>query len=162
MPRHRIFATSFASIYPHYVAKAERKDHSKAEVDQVICWLTGYDDAGLDQVIADEVDLETFFAQAPAMNPNASLITGVICGIRVRGDRGPADAEDPLHGQAGRRGGAGQEDDLDPARQHGRRLNGRGSPRGVPAPQIRTAGSGHAPTGLSRRRRRWRGSVQAR
>src|SRR6478672_4660617 len=90
MPGHRIFATSFASIYPHYVAKAERKDHSKEEVDQVICWLTGYDDAGLEHVIAEDVDLETFFAAAPAMNPNASLVTGVICGMRVE------EIDDPL------------------------------------------------------------------
>ena len=90
MARHRIFGTSFASIYPHYVAKAERKGHTRGEVDQVITWLTGYDEAGLEQVIEDEVDLETFFAQAPAMNPNASLITGKICGIRVE------DIEDPL------------------------------------------------------------------
>ena len=90
MPGHRIFATSFASIYPHYVAKAERKDHSKEEVNQVICWLTGYDDAGLERVIVDDVDLETFFAQAPEMNPNASLITGLICGMRVE------EIDDPL------------------------------------------------------------------
>ena len=90
MPRHRIFATSFASIYPHYVTKAERKSRSKDEVDQVISWLTGYDAAGLERVIADEVDLETFFAKAPAMNPNAALITGVICGHRVE------DIQDPL------------------------------------------------------------------
>jgi hypothetical protein len=83
MPAHRIFATSFASIYPHYVTKAERKNRSKDEVDQVICWLTGYDAAGLDTAIAEGVDLETFFAQAPGINPNASLITGVICGHRV-------------------------------------------------------------------------------
>lgn len=90
MSRHRIFSMSFASIYPHYVAKAERKNHSKEEVDEVISWLTGYDAAGLQQVIEDEADLETFFAQAPAMNPNASLITGVICGHRVE------EIEDPL------------------------------------------------------------------
>ena len=90
MAGHRIFTTSFASIYPHYVAKAERKGHSKAEVDRVISWLTGYDEAGLERVLADEVTLETFFAQAPAMNPNATLITGVICGHRVE------DIEDPL------------------------------------------------------------------
>jgi len=83
MTEHRIFGTPFASIYPHYVAKAERKEHSRAEVDQVICWLTGYDDAQLQRVIDDEVDLKTFFADAPAFNPNAALITGVICGIRV-------------------------------------------------------------------------------
>ncbi len=90
MAGHRIFATPFASIYPHYVSKVERKGHDKDEVDQVIEWLTGYDDAGLERVLADEVDLETFFAQAPAMNPNASLITGVICGHRVE------DIDDPL------------------------------------------------------------------
>ena len=90
MPRHRIFDMSFASIYPHYVAKAVRKNHTKEEVDRVICWLTGYDAEGLDRVIADEVDLDTFFADAPAMNPNASLITGTICGHRVQ------EIEDPL------------------------------------------------------------------
>ena len=90
MVGHRIFATSFASIYPHYVHKAEKKNRSREDVDQVICWLTGYDAAGLERSIADEVDLETFFAEAPAMNPNASLITGVICGHRVE------EIEDPL------------------------------------------------------------------
>ncbi|WP_377638981.1 DUF2200 domain-containing protein [Oryzobacter terrae] len=90
MPGHRIFATPFASIYPHYVAKAERKGHTKGEVDEVISWLTGYDDVGLERVLAEQVDLETFFAQAPAMNPNASLITGRICGIRVE------EIDDPL------------------------------------------------------------------
>ena len=90
MPRHRIFDMSFASIYPHYVAKAVRKNHTKEEVDRVICWLTGYDAEGLDLVIADEVDLDTFFADAPAMNPNASLIAGTICGHRVQ------EIEDPL------------------------------------------------------------------
>lgn len=87
---HRIFAVSFASIYPLYVTKAERKGRTKAEVDEVIFWLTGYDAAGLERVLADEVDLETFFEQAPAMNPNAALITGVICGHRVE------DIDDPL------------------------------------------------------------------
>jgi hypothetical protein len=87
---HRIFATSFASIYPHYVRKAERKNRTKEEVDQVISWLTGYDTAGLDGAIADEVDLETFFAKAPEINPQAPLITGVICGYRVE------EIEDPL------------------------------------------------------------------
>ncbi len=90
MAGHRIFTTSFASIYPHYVAKAERKNHTKDEVDQVISWLTGYDQAGLEKVLADETDLQTFFAQAPALNPNASLITGVICGLRVE------EIDDPL------------------------------------------------------------------
>ena len=87
---HRIFAVSFASIYPLYVTKAERKGRTRAEVDEVISWLTGYDAAGLERVLADEVDLETFFEQAPAMNPNAALITGVICGHRVD------DIDDPL------------------------------------------------------------------
>ena len=66
MARHRIFSTSFASIYPHYVTKAERKSRTRDEVDQVICWLTGYDDVGLQRVLADQVDVETFFSEAPA------------------------------------------------------------------------------------------------
>ena len=90
MGGHRIFGTSFASIYPLYVTKVERKNRDKAEVDQVICWLTGYDAEGLAKTIASGVDLETFFAQAPDLNPNASLITGVICGVRVE------EIEDPL------------------------------------------------------------------
>ncbi|WP_448630821.1 DUF2200 domain-containing protein [Cellulomonas soli] len=90
MAGHRIFTTSFASIYPLYVQKAERKSRTQDEVDRVITWLTGYDDAGLRAAIADGVDLETFFAQAPELNPNASLITGVICGYRVE------EIEDPL------------------------------------------------------------------
>ncbi|WP_285025216.1 DUF2200 domain-containing protein [Plantibacter sp. ME-Dv--P-122b] len=90
MAGHRIFTTSFASVYPLYVAKAQRKGHTKAEVDQVITWLTGYDDAAIERVLADGTDFETFFAEAPAMHPNASLITGLICGIRVE------EVEDPL------------------------------------------------------------------
>lgn len=90
MAGHRIFSTSFASIYPLYVTKVERKGHTREEVDTVIRWLTGYDDAGLAEVVADGSDMETFFAQAPRMNPDASLITGVICGLRVE------DVEDPL------------------------------------------------------------------
>lgn len=80
---HRVYRTSFASVYPHYVAKAEKKGRTKAEVDRIICWLTGYDQAGLEQQIADKTDFETFFAEAPAMNPARDRITGVICGIRV-------------------------------------------------------------------------------
>ncbi len=87
---HRIFRTSFASIYPHYVAKVERKGRTRDELDQVIGWLTGYDAAGLQRVLDDEIDLEAFYVEAPAFNPNASLITGVICGYRVE------DIEDPL------------------------------------------------------------------
>ena len=90
MAGHRIFTTSFASVYPLYVAKAERKGHTKDEVDQVITWLTGYDDAAIERVLADGTDFEAFFAEAPAMHPNASLITGLICGIRVE------EIEDPL------------------------------------------------------------------
>ncbi|GAB3165056.1 DUF2200 domain-containing protein [Myceligenerans halotolerans] len=90
MAGHRIFGVSFASIYPHYVTKVEGKGHSKDELDQVISWLTGYDAVGLEKAIATEVDLRTFFAEAPAMNPNAALIKGVICGIRVE------EIDDPL------------------------------------------------------------------
>jgi hypothetical protein len=87
---HRIFGLSFARVYPLYVEKAERKDRSRDEVDAVIRWLTGYDDAGLERAIDDGVDLRTFFADAPEMNPHASQITGVICGMRVE------EIEDPL------------------------------------------------------------------
>lgn len=90
MAQHRLFATSFAVIYPLYLAKVERKGHSKQELDRVIHWLTGYDESGLESAIADEIDMETFFAKAPRMNPRASLITGMICGYRVE------DIEDPL------------------------------------------------------------------
>ena len=86
----RIFGMSFARIHPLYVQKAERKGRSEDEVDAVIRWLTGYDEAGLERAIDTGVDLRTFFAQAPAMNPNASSITGVICGVRVE------EIEDPL------------------------------------------------------------------
>ena len=90
MPKHRIFATAFAKVYPLYVQKAERKNRSKEEVDRIIRWLTGYEQAELQQQIEQENDLETFFAQAPAMHPNSSLIKGVVCGVRVE------EIEDPL------------------------------------------------------------------
>ncbi len=90
MPRHRVFAMKFATVYPLYVAKAERKNRTRDEVDQIICWLTGYDQAGLRRQIEQENDLETFFAQAPAIHPNSSLIKGVVCGVRVE------EIEDPL------------------------------------------------------------------
>jgi hypothetical protein len=80
---HRIYTTSFASVYPHYVAKAERKGRTKAEVDQILRWLTGYSQEDLDVVLADERDFATFFAEAPRMNPSRNLITGVVCGVRV-------------------------------------------------------------------------------
>ncbi|NUU07820.1 DUF2200 domain-containing protein [Leifsonia sp. C5G2] len=90
MPMERLFRMSFASIHPLYVAKVERKGRSADDVDTVICWLTGYDRDGLRAAIDDGRDLETFFAEAPRMNPDASLITGVICGVRVE------EIEDPL------------------------------------------------------------------
>jgi hypothetical protein len=86
---HRIFTTSFASVYPLYVAKVERKGRTKAEVDEVIEWLTGFDEAALQKHLADGTTFEEFFADA-RLNPNASLITGVVCGVRVQ------EVEDPL------------------------------------------------------------------
>lgn len=83
MKKHRIFTTSFASVYPHYVTKAEKKGRTKAEVDEIICWLTGYDQQALQKQIDEKIDFETFFEQAPQLNPNVSKITGVICGYRV-------------------------------------------------------------------------------
>lgn len=90
MNHHRVFKMAFAKIYPLYIQKAERKNRTKEEVDQIICWLTGYSPAGLQEQIELENDFETFFAQAPALHPNVSLIKGVVCGIRVE------DIEDPL------------------------------------------------------------------
>ena len=83
MSGHRILTTSFASVYPLYVQKAERKGRTKAEVDAVIRWLTGYDQAGLERQIEAKRDFETFFAEAPQLHPHASLIKGVVCGVRV-------------------------------------------------------------------------------
>jgi uncharacterized protein YdhG (YjbR/CyaY superfamily) len=83
MAGHRIFRTPFAAVYPMYVQKVERKGRTKEEVDRVICWLTGYDQAGLLHQIEHKTDFATFFAQAPAMNPNSSNIKGVVCGVRV-------------------------------------------------------------------------------
>jgi hypothetical protein len=90
MPNHRVFAMKFAKVYPLYVQKAERKNRTKEEVDQIICWLTGYNQAGLQRQIEQESDLETFFAQAPDIHPNSALIKGVVCGVRVE------EIEDPL------------------------------------------------------------------
>ncbi len=83
MTAHRIYSTSFASVYPLYVAKAERKGRTRAEVDEIILWLTGYSREGLDAALADRRDFEAFFAQAPRMNPARELITGVVCGVRI-------------------------------------------------------------------------------
>lgn len=83
MPNQRIFAMKFAEVYPLYVKKAERKNRTQAEVDQVICWLTGYTLAGLRQQITQGNNFEAFFAQAPALNPKRTQIKGVVCGVRV-------------------------------------------------------------------------------
>lgn len=88
--KHRIYTTPVASVYVHYVAKAERKGRTKDEVDEILRWLTGYDQQALEAHLADQTDFETFFAQAPALNPNRELITGVVCGVRVE------EVEDPL------------------------------------------------------------------
>ena len=90
MPKNRIFAMKFANVYPLYVQKAERKNRTKEEVDQIICWLTGYDQAGLQQQIEKENDLEAFFAQSPCIHPKSVLIQGTVCGVRVE------EIEDPL------------------------------------------------------------------
>ena len=90
MKTDRIFAMSFASVYPLYVQKAEKKGRTKQEVDEVICWLTGYGRKALAEQIARESDFETFFAEAPGIHPNASRITGTICGVRI------AEIEHPL------------------------------------------------------------------
>ncbi|HEX6396040.1 MAG TPA: DUF2200 domain-containing protein [Steroidobacteraceae bacterium] len=89
-PKHRLFAMKFSKVYPLYVQKAKRKGRTQAEVDQIICWLTGYTRAKLGQQVDSDVDIETFFAKAPVFNPDSSLIKGVVCGVRVE------DVEDPL------------------------------------------------------------------
>ena len=81
--KHRIFTTSVASVYPHYVAKAQKKGRTQAEVDEIICWLTGYSAAALQAQLDAGTDFETFFARAPAMNPARAAITGSVCGVRV-------------------------------------------------------------------------------
>ena len=83
MKTHRIFKTSFASVYPHYVQKAEKKGRERKEVDEVICWLTGYSSQALAMHIKRNTDFETFFNEAPTLHPNASKITGVVCGVRI-------------------------------------------------------------------------------
>jgi hypothetical protein len=87
---HRIYSTSFASVYPLYVAKAERKGRTKAEVDEIIRWLTGYSQQGLEAVLANGTDFETFFAEAPQLHPARVEIKGVICGVRIE------EIEEPL------------------------------------------------------------------
>lgn len=83
MTKHRIYSIGIASVYPHYIVKAEKKGRTKAEVDEILCWLTGHSQETLDDQLAKNTKLEDFFTQAPRLNPARSLITGVICGIRV-------------------------------------------------------------------------------
>ena len=83
MSNTRVYKMSFASVYPHYIQKAEKKARTKQEVDEIIFWLTGYDEKSLQEILDNKTDFETFFAQAPQINPNVSKITGVICGYRV-------------------------------------------------------------------------------
>src|SRR5688572_202061 len=90
MSEHRIYKTAFSKVYPLYVQKAERKERTKKEVDQIICWLTGYGPAQLARQLENECDIKTFFAEAPTFNPNSSLIKGVVCGVRVE------EVQDPL------------------------------------------------------------------
>ena len=90
MLQHRIYRMKFSGVYPLYVQKAERKNRTKEEVDQIICWLTGYSQTGLENQIELESSFETFFAKAPIFNPKASLIKGIVCGVRVE------EIEDPL------------------------------------------------------------------
>ena len=90
LPQHRIYRMKFSSVYPLYVQKAESKDRTKEQVDEIIRWLTGYSQEEMEQQIELENNFETFFAEAPQLNPNVSLIKGVVCGVRVE------DVEDPL------------------------------------------------------------------
>jgi hypothetical protein len=88
-PKHRIYTMSFASVYPHYIAKAEKKGRIKAEVDEIIRWLTGYSQERLESQLEKQTDIETFFAEAPKLNPSRTLIKGVICGVRVEDIKEP-------------------------------------------------------------------------
>ena len=90
MENNKVYAMKFSKVYPPLVQKAERKDRTKQEVDEIICWLTGCDEKGLMQQLQDEVDYKTFFEQAPCINPNCEKIKGTVCGVRVE------DIEDPL------------------------------------------------------------------
>ena len=84
MIKHRIYTMSFARVYPEYIAKAEKKGRTKAEVDEIICWLTGYSQAALEAQLEKQTDIETFLMEAPQPNPARTLITGVVCGVRVQ------------------------------------------------------------------------------
>ncbi|MBK9313781.1 MAG: DUF2200 domain-containing protein [Acidobacteria bacterium] len=83
MSKHRIYTMSVASVYPHYLAKAEKKGRTKAEVDEIICWLTGYNQEEFEEQLNNKTDFETFFSEAPRLNPSRTLIKGVICGVRI-------------------------------------------------------------------------------
>jgi hypothetical protein len=83
MTKHKIYTMRFASVYPHYINKAERKGRTKEEVDTIISWLTGYSSEELDDILKNEIDFETFFNKAPELNPSRGLIKGVICGVRI-------------------------------------------------------------------------------
>jgi hypothetical protein len=87
--KHRIYTTSFSKVYPHYVTKAERKGRTKAEVDEILRWLTGYSQKQLATQLKKQTDFETFFAEAPQMNPSRALIKGVVCGVRVEDIKEP-------------------------------------------------------------------------
>lgn len=89
MEKHRIYTMAVARVYPLYIAKVERKGRTKAEVDEIICWLTGYTKKGLETQLKKETDFETFFANAPKMNPARSLVKGVVCGVRVEDIKEP-------------------------------------------------------------------------
>jgi hypothetical protein len=90
MEKHRIYTMSFAGVYPHYIAKAEKKGRTKKEVDEIICWLTGYTPKGLESKIKNKTDFEHFINEAPKLNPLRSLVKGVVCGVRVE------DIKDPI------------------------------------------------------------------
>ena len=90
MKKHRIYTMPFARVYPEYVSKAERKGRTKAEVDEIILWLTGYDQKGLDTQLENQTDMETFYAEAPQLNPARAQIKGIICGVRIE------EIEDPM------------------------------------------------------------------
>ncbi|MYL70607.1 DUF2200 family protein [Halobacillus litoralis] len=90
MAKHKIYTMSFASVYPHYVNKAEKKGRTKEEVDEIIRWLTGYNQVQVEEILEKKTDFETFFAEAPEMNPSRTMIKGVICGVRVE------EIEEPL------------------------------------------------------------------
>lgn len=83
MAKHRIYTTSVASVYPHYLAKAEKKGRTKAEVDEIIRWLTGYSQGEFEEQLNNKTDFETFFSEAPSLNPSRTLVKGVICGVRI-------------------------------------------------------------------------------